>query len=117
MMRLMGAAACALLVLGCAGQRAAAADRFFLFNLTDRTSFTGVYLAPAGTTAWGPNQALNDKDGAVDSGERLALKGIERGRYDVKLQSAKGLVCLKANVDLVSDTSFDIREAELAGCK
>ena len=53
----------------------------------------------------------------MDSGERLALKGIGRGRFDVRLESAKGLVCLKRNVDLVSDTSFDFREAELAGCK
>jgi hypothetical protein len=113
----IGVAAFALLMGCCVGRGGLAADRFFLFNLTNATSFTGVYLAPVGTSDWGPNQALNDKDRAVDSGERLALKGIGRGRFDVRLESAKGLVCLKRNVDLVSDTSFDFREAELAGCK
>ena len=50
---------------------------------------TGVYLAPAGTAAFGPNQALNDPDKSVSADERLALTGVTAGRYDVKLVDTK----------------------------
>jgi hypothetical protein len=46
-------------------------QKFFAYNNTTRTDFTGVYMAPAGTGNWGPNQALNDKDKALDTGERF----------------------------------------------
>src|SRR3954468_5519804 len=41
---------------------AQAADRFYVYNMTTATEFKGIYLAPAGTTDWGRNQTLNDKD-------------------------------------------------------
>ncbi len=38
--------------------------KFFAYNNTTRTDFTGVYMAPAGSENWGQNQALNDNDSA-----------------------------------------------------
>jgi hypothetical protein len=48
------------------------------WNLT-RHTIAEFYLAPAGTTNWGDNQCKNDKDGTVDSDERLRITGV-RGR-------------------------------------
>jgi hypothetical protein len=105
-----------LLALG-ASTRVGAADRFFIYNLTTSTEFTGVFLAPAGTENWGANQALNDKDKSLETSERLPLTGISHGMFDVKLQDRKGHVCVKHGVDLARDTSFDVRDADLAACR
>jgi hypothetical protein len=102
--------------VSCAGFQAAAADRFFLYNLTTSTTFTGVYLAPAGSGHWGSNQALNDKDKSVDPSERLQIKDIERGRFDAKIVDQKGRTCIRRGIDLGKDTTFDIRDADLADC-
>src|SRR5262249_19643797 len=72
---------CAVLV-AIAGQ-AGAAERMRFWNLTTVT-ISQLYLAPAGTTQWGPNQCKNDKDGTVDSDERLNLVGITPGKYHAK---------------------------------
>lgn len=106
-----------LLTLCAAVQVGTAAERFFVYNLTTSTEFTGVFLAPAGTEKWGPNQALNDKDKSLETSERLPLIGISHGMFDVKLQDRKGHVCVKHGVDLARDTSFDIRDADLADCR
>ncbi|MBV9748289.1 MAG: hypothetical protein JO157_05715 [Acetobacteraceae bacterium] len=95
---------------------AGAAERFFAYNETTSSTFTGVYLAPAGTTQWGANQALNDKDKELDPSERLPLKGVSHERYDVRLVNEKGKACVKRGVDLAGDTSFVIRDEDLRGC-
>jgi hypothetical protein len=64
------------LVLAAGG--APAADRMQFWNLTG-TTITKLYLAPAGTTKWGPDQCANDKDGSVDPDERLRLTGVTAG--------------------------------------
>ena len=102
-------------VAACGG--AGAAERFFAYNLTTATEFTGVFLAPAGSQDWGPNQALNDKDHSLETSERLPLTGIARGRFEVKLETRKGRSCIKHDVDLTRETSFDIHDADLAGCR
>ena len=89
-------------------------ERFFVYNLTTASDLNGLYLAPAGTTDWGPNQALNDKDHQVEPTERLAVKGIAHGRYDVRAVTTTGHECVKKSVDLTHDTSFDIRDADMA---
>ena len=99
-----------------ASPAALAADRFFGFNDTTSTVFTGVYLAPAGTTAWGSNQALNDKDKTWESGERLAITGLPRGRFDLKVVDKSGRTCIKHGIDTTRDTSFDIRDQDLRDC-
>ena len=103
---------CALLAA-----HALAADRFSGFNETASTEFTGVYLAPRGTSQWGPNQALNDKDKSWEPGERLQVKGASRDVFDLKVVDRAGHVCIKHGIDLTNDTTFDIRDADLNGCK
>jgi hypothetical protein len=95
---------------------ALAADRFFGFNDTTSTEFTGVYLAPEGTTAWGPNEALNDKDKVWDAGERLAIKSIQRGKFDLKVIDRSGRACVKHGLDLTKDLTFDVRDHDLLNC-
>jgi len=61
------------LVLGIVTSSALAAERPTRFwNLTLHT-LTEFNLAPAGTSNWGDNQCKNDKDGTVDSDERLRI--------------------------------------------
>ncbi len=104
-------------LLAALASTAGAADKFFAYNETTSSTFTGVYLAPAGTTQWGANQALNDKDKELDPSERLALKGVSHERYDVRLVDAKGKACLKRGVDLSQETSFVIRDEDLNECR
>jgi hypothetical protein len=96
---------------------AEAGSNYFAYNLTAVTTFTGVYLAPIGTTHWGPNQALNDDDKELDFGERLTLTGLTPGTYDVKLVDKKGRTCILHHVDLTKTTSFEIRDTGLTDCK
>jgi hypothetical protein len=105
------------LVVSLAALPAAAAAKSFAYNNTSVTTFTGVYLAPAATTNWGANEALNDNDHSLDFGERLLLTGIAPGRYDVKLVTDKGKTCVLKGVDLSRNTSFEIRDGDLAGCR
>jgi hypothetical protein len=59
---------CVVLVTATAALGADRPARFW--NLT-RHTISEFYLAPAGTTSWG--QCKNDKDGTVDSDERLRV--------------------------------------------
>jgi hypothetical protein len=97
--------------------RAAPAPKFYAYNQTTNTDFSGVYLAPAGTQNWGPNQALNDKDRALDTSERLTLTGLQPGRYDVKVVDKTGRACVVKNVDLTKERSFEIRDTDLNSCR
>ncbi|HUA76895.1 MAG TPA: hypothetical protein VMA86_04435 [Acetobacteraceae bacterium] len=115
-MRLPAFSVCAAVLLA-GGISAAAAPNYFAYNLTATTTFTGVYLAPAGGTQWGPNQALNDDDKELDFGERLTLTGLNPGIYDVKLVDKNGRTCLLRGVNLTKEMSFEIRDASLTDCK
>jgi hypothetical protein len=95
---------------------AAAAKKFFAYNMTTRTDFTGVYMAPAGTANWGPNQALNDPDKSLDITERLVLTGLTPGHYDVKLVGKNGRTCVVKGIDLTRQNSFLIEDAQLTDC-
>jgi len=110
----------ALLLLGsmsvAAQPASAATKKFFAYNMTTRTDFTGVYLAPEGTTNWSPNQALNDPDKSLDTTERLVLTGLAPGHYDVKLVAKDGRTCFVKNVDLTKKNSFLIKDGQLTGC-
>jgi hypothetical protein len=96
---------------------AAAADRLRFWNLTSST-VKELYLAPAGTTDWGPDQCRNDPDGAVDADERLTLKNIVPGRYNVKLVDKKGRICIVRDVDVRAGKpyAFSISERDLTDC-
>jgi hypothetical protein len=108
--------AVALAALLGAAAPAWAAEKFFAFNLTTATDIVGLFLAPEGTQDWGPNQALNDADSVLQPSERLKLIGLQRGRFDVKLQDRAGHICIKHGIDLTRDPTFDVRDADLADC-
>ncbi len=114
-----GAVPAALLCLALLALAAAApaAERMRFWNTTSFT-IAELYLAPAGTTQWGPNQCANDPDGAVDADERLTLKDVAPGRYDVKLADKHGRVCLVKNVEVRSGKpyAFAIGESDLTDC-
>lgn len=94
------------------------AERLRFWNLTAVT-ITKLYLAPAGTDQWGPDQCQNDPDGAVDADERLTLKGIEPGRYDAKLTDKTGRSCIVRNVEVKGGRpyAFSIEESDLKECR
>jgi hypothetical protein len=86
------------------------------WNLT-RHTISEFYLAPAGTTSWGPNQCKNDKDGTVDSDERLRITGVAQGSYDVKLTDTSGRTCLVRNIKVEAGEIFSIEEKDLTDCR
>lgn len=97
--------------------QSAAADRMRFWNLTTVT-IQELYMAPAGTTAWGDNQCKNDRDGTVDADERLTITGVTPGRYDVKIKDKKGRTCTVPNVEVVTGRpyAFSIADKDLTNC-
>src|ERR1700722_17408266 len=85
------------------------------WNLTSST-VKSLELAPAGTSAFGPNQAANDPDGAVDHGERLKVTGVRIGAYDARLKLADGRMCMAKGVQIEAGKVFAIEDKELVGC-
>jgi hypothetical protein len=85
------------------------------WNLT-RHTISELYLAPAGTTQWGLNQCKNDKDGTVDTDERLQITGVSPGNYDAKLVDVSGRTCIVRNLKLEAGQIFSIEENELTAC-
>jgi hypothetical protein len=108
--------ACAALVLVVIGSSARAAERGMRFwNLT-RHTIAEFQLAPAGTSKWGENQCKNDKDGTVDSDERLRITGIPPGTYDARLKDVSGRVCVVHNIAIKAGDIFSIEEKDLTDC-
>jgi hypothetical protein len=107
----------AVLLVAAVGAAALGAERLRFWNLTAAT-ITKLYLAPVGTDKWGPDQCQNDPDGTVDADERLTLKGIEPGRYDVKLIDKSGRICTLRDVDVKGGRpyAFSIEESDLKEC-
>jgi hypothetical protein len=95
-------------------QPATAKDTRF-WNLTAST-VKSLELAPTGTSAFGPNQTLNDPDGAVDHDERLKVTGVKNGAYDARLKLADGRVCMAKGVQIEAGKVFTIEDKELVGC-
>jgi hypothetical protein len=85
------------------------------WNLT-RNTISELYLAPRGTTNWGPNQCKNDKDGTVEPDERLPITGASSGVYDAKLTDISGRVCLVRNIKIEVGKVFSIDENDLKSC-
>jgi hypothetical protein len=86
------------------------------WNLT-RNTIAELHLAPAGTPDWGPDQCKNDKDGAVESDERLRITGVPPGSYDVKLADVTGRVCIVRGVRIEAGAIFSIEEKDLTSCE
>jgi hypothetical protein len=85
------------------------------WNLT-RHTISELYLAPSGSTDFGPNQCKNDKDGTVDPDERLRITGVASGTYDAKLKDVSGRSCLVRNIKVEAGEIFSIEEKELTAC-
>src|SRR5271155_4136785 len=85
------------------------------WNLTSST-VKSLELAPAGSSAFGPNQCANDPDGAVDHDERLKVTGVATGVYDARLKLADGRVCTARAVRIESGKPFSIEDKDLVGC-
>jgi hypothetical protein len=86
-----------------------------LWNLTTET-ISGFALAPAGTTDWGPNQTLNDKDKEVDHDERLRIAGVAPGRYDARVSYRDSRQCLVRDIEIKADAVFSIGDKDLTEC-
>jgi hypothetical protein len=95
-------------------QPATAKDTRF-WNLTAST-VKSIELAPTGTSAFGPNQTMNDPDGAVDHDERLKVTGVKNGAYDARLKLADGRICMAKGVQIETGKVFTIEDKELVGC-
>jgi hypothetical protein len=105
-----------VLALGLTSSVALAQSRPTRFwNLTHQT-ISEFYLAPAGTTNWGPNQCKNDKDGTVDFDERLRITGVGPGVYDAKLADVSGRICVVRGIKVEAGEVFSIEEKELTSC-
>jgi hypothetical protein len=85
------------------------------WNLT-RNTISEFYLAPSGTSNWGPNQCKNDKDGTVDHDERLRITNVPSGTYDAKFTDATGRVCTVRDVKIETGAIFTIEEKDLKSC-
>jgi hypothetical protein len=82
------------------------------WNLT-RNTISEFYLAPAGTTNWGPNQCKNDRDGTVDADERLRITDVPPGTYDAKFTDVTGRTCTVQNIKIEPGSIFHIEERDL----
>jgi hypothetical protein len=85
------------------------------WNLTSST-VKSLELAPAGSSAFGPNQCANDPDGAVDHDERLKVTGVATGVYDARLKLVDGRVCMAKSVRVETGKPFSIEDKDLVGC-
>lgn len=101
--------------ISAAGEVAAQARPTRFWNLT-RNTISEFYLAPEGTTNWGPNQCKNDKDGAVDHDERLRITDVPSGTYDAKLSDVTGRICVVRGIKIQAGAVFSIEEKELTSC-
>jgi len=105
-----------LLALCITSSLAFAAERPLRFwNLT-RHTISEFYLAPAGTTNWGPDQCKNDKYGTEDFDERPRITETPPGSYDAKLTDVSGRVCLVRDLKLEAGEIFSIEENQLTSC-
>jgi hypothetical protein len=93
----------------------ASAKNTQFWNLTSST-VKSIRLAPADTKSFGPNQCLNDPDGAVDHDERLKVTGVASGSYDARLTLADGRTCFARNVHIELGKPFSIEEKDLVEC-
>jgi hypothetical protein len=104
-----------VMTLGLSTSLAFSQARTRFWNLT-QMRISEFYLAPAGTTNWGPNQAKNDKDGVADPDERLNITGVQSGTYDIKLADKEGRTCMVKGVKVEAGQVFSIDDKELTSC-
>jgi hypothetical protein len=105
----------AMLLLGASAEATAQGKGMRFWNLTTAT-INNFQLSPAGKDAWGPNQALNDKDREVDHDERLRITGVTPGTYDAKVGYRDGRSCVARNIEIKADAVFSIADKDLKEC-
>ena len=105
--------AAGLLTLGFTGAAQAKDTQFW--NLTANT-ITAFQVSAPGKNDWGTDQTINDSDHSVDHDERLKIKGVTTGVYDVKFKDDKGRVCVVPNVAIKQGGVFSIEEKKLPPC-
>jgi len=99
-----------------AGNAAAQNRPTRFWNLT-RNTISEFYLAPAGTSNWGPNQCKNDKDGTVEHDERLRITNLPSGTYDAKFADVKGRICIVRGIRIETGAIFTIDEKDVGSCE
>jgi hypothetical protein len=98
------------------GQSSAQNRPIRFWNLTKNT-ISEFYLAPTGTSKWGPNLCKNDKDGRVDFDERLPLRDVSPGNYDARFTDTTGRTCTVRNIKIDSGAIISIAEKDLTSCE
>ena len=98
---------------GCSAAQEGKGIRFWNLTLHTITSFR---MSPAGENSWGADQCQTDRDGTVDHDERLRIKGIAPGSYNVKLEDETGRRCIVRNITVQAGSVFFIEERQLTDC-
>ena len=91
---------------------AIAADSLLFLNRVGET-LVKLQLAPAGSSKWGPDQCQFEEDKSVENNEKIPLKGIMPGRYDIRFTDLRGRTCTVKNQDVKDGALVVIREKEL----
>lgn len=99
--------------LSLACSAASAAERGSLFLNRVGETLVKLQFAPAGTAKWGPDQCQYEDDKSVEHNEKVPLKGVTSGRYDVRFTDLKGRTCTVKNLDVKDGALVVIRENEL----
>jgi hypothetical protein len=88
------------------------------WNLT-ATTITELYLSQPSTQAWTANLCLSDPDHTVDPDERLSLKGITGGTYDIRVVDSSKRACLFHGVTLKAQGPYAlaVSEEQMKDCK
>jgi hypothetical protein len=102
-------------LLAAHGAQAADGKGARFWNLTSST-VSKLYLSPAGKDEWGRDQCQSDPDGVVDHDERLRLKGVAPGRYDLKIADKSGRTCIVRGVTIETDKVFSVEDKDLTDC-
>jgi hypothetical protein len=111
----------ALLAISLSGACLAAPDAappkpMKVWNLT-ASAIVDFRLAPAGSSRFGRNLALDDKDKAIDVDERLALRDVAPGTYAARVKFRNGRKCRVSGLTLEAGEIASIEEKQLEGCR
>lgn len=86
-----------------------------VWNLT-ASAIVDFRLAPGGSSKYGRNFALDDKDKAIDVDERLTLRDVAPGTYDARVKLRNGRGCRVTGLKLEAGEITSIEEKQLEGC-
>jgi hypothetical protein len=100
------------LVLGCSAA-IAADDKPLLFLNRAGETMVKLQFSPAGAAKWGADQTQYEDDKQIEHNEKITLRDVKPGRYDVRFTDIKGRNCTVRNLDVKPGTLVVIREAEL----